>query len=54
LPGDTESAIPGLRIAIHRADGKKCERCWNYSLQVGKDKEFDTLCERCLPVVRSL
>jgi isoleucyl-tRNA synthetase len=54
LPGGAESLIPGLRIAVRRADGQKCERCWNYSVQVGQDKEFPTLCARCAPVVRSL
>jgi isoleucyl-tRNA synthetase len=37
----------GLRIEVLPADGKKCERCWNYSTQVGADPEFPTVCERC-------
>jgi isoleucyl-tRNA synthetase len=54
LPGAEEGVIRGLRIAIRRAEGSKCERCWNYSVQVGKDSEFPTLCERCVPVVREM
>ncbi|MBI2816585.1 MAG: isoleucine--tRNA ligase [Acidobacteria bacterium] len=54
LPGATESLIKGLQIAVRRADGQKCERCWNYSTQVGKDAEFPTLCERCVPTVKSM
>ena len=29
------------------ADGKKCERCWNYSVHVGEDSRWPTVCERC-------
>ncbi len=36
-----------LKIRISRAEGGKCERCWNYSLDLGSDKEHPTLCERC-------
>ena len=54
LPGAAESLIRGLQIAVRRADGSKCERCWNYSTRVGEDATFPTLCERCAPVVHSL
>ena len=54
LSGATDTAIQGLRIAVGRAEGSKCERCWNYSAHVGKDTDFPTLCERCSPVVRAL
>ncbi len=40
-----------LRIEVKRADGAKCERCWNYSVHVGESAEYPTVCERCLPVV---
>ena len=39
--------IPGLRVRIEKALGRKCERCWNYSEQVGKDSRYPTVCERC-------
>jgi isoleucyl-tRNA synthetase len=29
------------------AEGKKCERCWNYSVLVGEDWRWPTVCERC-------
>jgi isoleucyl-tRNA synthetase len=54
LPGGTEGVIRGLSVAVRRAEGTKCERCWNYSVRVGEDKEFPTLCERCAPVVREM
>jgi len=42
----------GLQVEVVRADGAKCERCWNYSAAVGGDATFPTLCERCLPILR--
>ena len=37
----------GLKVEVFPADGTKCERCWNYSTQVGSDPEYPTVCERC-------
>ncbi len=45
---------PSLGVEILRADGKKCERCWNHSTQVGVDTHYVTLCERCVPVVKEM
>jgi len=42
------------RIEIRRADGQKCERCWNYSVHVGEDKLYPTVCERCSAVLKEL
>jgi len=44
----------GLNIVVEKADGKKCSRCWNYSIKTGDDKEHLELCERCLPVVKDM
>jgi len=41
-------------VTVGAAGGAKCERCWNYSPQVGAYPEFPTVCERCVDVVRSL
>ncbi|KAF8401487.1 hypothetical protein HHK36_012427 [Tetracentron sinense] len=38
-------------IGVSRAEGSKCERCWNYSPQVGSFSEHPTLCGRCYNVV---
>lgn len=35
-------------ITILQAEGDKCERCWNYSVQVGTFEDHPTLCERCV------
>ncbi|HEI1348796.1 TPA: isoleucine--tRNA ligase [Staphylococcus aureus] len=41
-------------IAIEHADGEKCERCWNYSEDLGAVDELTYLCPRCQQVVKSL
>ena len=43
-----------LKIEVSKADGQKCERCWNYSVEVGKDPAYATLCERCIPAVKQM
>jgi isoleucyl-tRNA synthetase len=44
----------GVHVEAKKADGAKCERCWNYSTQVGEDKNYPTVCERCSPVLKEL
>jgi len=44
----------GLTVEVSKADGKKCERCWNYSTRVGEDRDYPTVCERCAPVLKEL
>jgi isoleucyl-tRNA synthetase len=39
--------IPGLEVTVEKADGKKCERCWNYSTHVGENPRYPAVCERC-------
>ncbi|TAM37895.1 isoleucine--tRNA ligase [bacterium] len=41
-----------IEFEVSRAQGKKCVRCWNYSLQVGSDKEHPLICENCLAAIR--
>src|SRR5579863_3261017 len=43
-----------LRVEVSKADGLKCERCWNYSTRVGEDAKYPTVCERCAPVLREM
>jgi isoleucyl-tRNA synthetase len=39
--------VPSLEVSVQKADGQKCERCWNYSIHVGENKRYPTVCERC-------
>jgi isoleucyl-tRNA synthetase len=36
------------QVKVERAEGKKCERCWNYSTRVGESSRYSTVCERCV------
>jgi isoleucyl-tRNA synthetase len=43
-----------IRVTIGKAQGEKCERCWNYSVHVGENAEYPTVCERCSPALREI
>jgi isoleucyl-tRNA synthetase len=49
-----ESAEGDVSISISAADGQKCERCWNYSVEVGKSSKYPTVCERCVAALEEL
>lgn len=42
----------GVSVEVLRADGNKCERCWNYDTSVGKDPEHPSACRRCVEVLK--
>ena len=46
--------IPGLEVSVQRADGKKCVRCWNYSVHVGENHRYPDICERCSEAIAEI
>ncbi len=40
-----------IYFQVYKAEGEKCDRCWNYSTHVGESKEHPLLCERCVPAL---
>jgi isoleucyl-tRNA synthetase len=57
---DSAAKLQGLKytaqtqdweIGVVNAEGKKCDRCWNYSTHVGESQEHPLLCERCVPAL---
>ncbi|MBV8817292.1 MAG: isoleucine--tRNA ligase [Acidobacteriaceae bacterium] len=40
-----------LSVKVERAGGDKCERCWKYTLDVGRVDEFPTVCAACASVI---
>jgi isoleucyl-tRNA synthetase len=48
----TEVGEPVVRV--QRADGQKCERCWNYSTHVGDSARYPTVCERCVEALEEI
>jgi isoleucyl-tRNA synthetase len=45
------SESDALGVGVINAEGHKCDRCWNYSVQVGESTEHPLLCERCIPAL---
>jgi len=43
-----------FHIEVLRAEGAKCERCWNYSTHVGENPRYPSVCERCSAVVAEI
>jgi len=46
-PDYRSEVVPSLVVCVHKAEGVKCERCWNYSTHVGENSRYPTVCERC-------
>jgi isoleucyl-tRNA synthetase len=44
----------GVTVQVAKADGKKCDRCWNFSTHVGEDPIYPTICERCSAVLKEI
>lgn len=42
-----------LQIIVEKAEGQKCERCWNFSPTVGQDQKYPTVCARCSQVLQA-
>jgi len=45
--GVSGQELPHLAIAVEKAPGEKCERCWNYATTIGESDEYPTVCHRC-------
>jgi isoleucyl-tRNA synthetase len=43
-----------LGVQVQKADGQKCERCWNYSIRVGEFANYPTVCERCIDALTEI
>lgn len=39
--------VKGLKIALHKAEGEKCPRCWHYTTDIGQSVEHPDVCGRC-------
>jgi len=45
--------VPELAIEVLPASGQKCERCWNFTEDVGTSSDWPTVCARCADHVRA-
>ncbi|WP_409311254.1 isoleucine--tRNA ligase [Pectobacterium sp. B1J-3] len=47
-PADAqETELSGLKIALSKAEGHKCPRCWHYESDIGHDTDHPDICGRC-------
>jgi isoleucyl-tRNA synthetase len=51
---DLERAEGGVRAAIERAAGSKCERCWKYTEDIGSNPELPTVCAACARAIEEI
>ncbi len=49
--GEYNGETTGLGFTVKKASGRKCERCWIYSDEVGNSADHPTLCKRCAHTV---
>ncbi|MEC4676387.1 MAG: isoleucine--tRNA ligase [Nitrospirota bacterium] len=53
LAGSYESIkIEGLQVAVERASGNKCLRCWGWSDSVGSFEDAPDVCGKCYKVIK--
>jgi isoleucyl-tRNA synthetase len=53
--GSPAAVIEGLQIKVDRALGRKCERCWNFSIHVGENTDYHpAICERCVAAIAEI
>lgn len=50
----TKAETGDLSLKVGRAEGQKCERCWNYSTHVGDSSRYPTVCERCIEALEEI
>ncbi|URJ29319.1 isoleucine--tRNA ligase [Blochmannia endosymbiont of Camponotus modoc] len=43
-----QAGMPGLKIFLEKAKGKKCLRCWHYRLDIDQYKNYSNICARCI------
>lgn len=49
--GMVSKKYPDIGVIVEKAAGKKCVRCWNYSVRVGMSSDHPLLCEKCLMAI---
>ncbi|MBI5054991.1 MAG: isoleucine--tRNA ligase [Nitrospirae bacterium] len=47
------SEVEGLSVFVEKAEGNKCQRCWNWDVNVGKYETHPELCKKCYEVIAS-
>lgn len=48
IVSQVELQVGQYSVKAQKADGEKCERCWYYDVNTGKDPRWPTCCPKCL------
>jgi isoleucyl-tRNA synthetase len=46
--------LPGFAVEVQQAAGSKCERCWNWTEDVGGDTDWPGICARCSESIKQV
>lgn len=49
--GAISDKYPDIAIIVEKAEGKKCIRCWNYSVSIGGSGTHPLICRKCLVAI---
>jgi len=52
--GGSSGELPLILVEVERAEGEKCDRCWNYSTHVGESASYPNVCERCVAALQEI
>jgi isoleucyl-tRNA synthetase len=50
----SDEGASGVVVKVFPAEGRKCERCWNYSTRVGESTRYPDVCERCVTALEEI
>jgi isoleucyl-tRNA synthetase len=50
----SDEGVSGVVVKVLAAEGRKCERCWNYSTLVGESARYPEVCERCVTALEEI
>jgi isoleucyl-tRNA synthetase len=50
--GERFRGMMNFGLGVFKADGQKCERCWHWEMDIGKNSEHPTICGRCIEAVK--
>ena len=51
---NSDEGATGVVVKVLPAEGRKCERCWNYSTRVGESTRYPDVCERCVTALEEI
>jgi isoleucyl-tRNA synthetase len=51
---NSDEGASGVVVKVFPAEGRKCERCWNYSKRVGESARYPEVCERCVTALEEV